>query len=424
MQRLTKIMMLSSVVALSGCADLTHFNTSKNIPADNKNARLTYIDAKQRVVISAPVTRTVSTRSADGNVTTITQNSLTFCAEPSPDALSALAASGGGNLSAGDKLALGGQFTISEGASSIGLRTQTIQMMRDAMYRLCEATASGVMTPLQFEMMHRRFQNSMVAILAIEQLTGAVHGPAASISGRADFGNSELVAKLTDKVTAARSAVGAAEADVDVKKALSATASAKPDDFLKAKSAADRTALAAADKTEYDKLTKAVTDAKEAEGAASTLLSARKADLANYQAALASAQSGDLQTGTTAITTAGGQRTLDSAAIANLSGAIQSIVRDTFELGYFRETCTALFTAQIEGRPGIATGDGTLASKCLAYADQTVKMINANIAAQAALLTVIKDSKSTSSEKDDAIKKIINISRTVQPLSVISLSEK
>lgn len=56
---------------------------------------------------------------------------------------------------------------------NIGLRTQTIQLLRDAMYRLCEAyfnsgIESGKMAPII-----DRYQDAMVALLAIEQLTGA-----------------------------------------------------------------------------------------------------------------------------------------------------------------------------------------------------------------------------------------------------------
>ena len=57
---------------------------------------------------------------------------------------------------------------------AIGLRTQSIQLLRDAMYRICEAYWNDALDSESLIAMHRRFQNLMTGLLAIEQLTGAV----------------------------------------------------------------------------------------------------------------------------------------------------------------------------------------------------------------------------------------------------------
>jgi hypothetical protein len=86
----------------------------------------------------------------------------TVCAEPSPDALSALATTVGLSLSNADR-DYTANFALSEAGGSIGLRTQSIQLIRDSMYRLCEGYLSGALNEVAFETLHRRFQSSMVA---------------------------------------------------------------------------------------------------------------------------------------------------------------------------------------------------------------------------------------------------------------------
>ena len=95
------------------------------------------------------------------------------CAEPSPDALSAVTAAIAGRA---DAQGYGGgdvSLATAESVLNIGLRTQTIQILRDAMYRLCEAYFNGAINQREMISLQKRYQNSMVALLAIEQLTGA-----------------------------------------------------------------------------------------------------------------------------------------------------------------------------------------------------------------------------------------------------------
>jgi hypothetical protein len=109
-------------------------------------------------------------------------NGRVICTMPSPDALAAAAASGGISVDNGQGVSGGAVAALGESAASIGLRTQSIQLLRDAMFRMCEAHANGAIDDFELGIMMRRFQSSMVAILAIEQLTGAVVAPPVAVS--------------------------------------------------------------------------------------------------------------------------------------------------------------------------------------------------------------------------------------------------
>lgn len=134
-----------------GCANFNSiFHTFE--ASDGKSVS---IDAKQRVVLAD---------SKRGIV----------CAEPSPDALSALSASLNASVITPERLTAQLAASNAESATSIGLRTQTIQLLRDAMYRVCEGYMSGALTGPDFLKVHRRYQNLMLGLLAVEQLTGTV----------------------------------------------------------------------------------------------------------------------------------------------------------------------------------------------------------------------------------------------------------
>lgn len=103
------------------------------------------------------------------------------CAEPSPDALTAQAAAiaaQGGTPTVG--IGFGGGS--SEAAASIGLRTQTIQLLRDGYYRLCEAHMNGLLSKEQYNLAFVSIDELMVTALAIDAIAGAPRAPAVAIS--------------------------------------------------------------------------------------------------------------------------------------------------------------------------------------------------------------------------------------------------
>jgi hypothetical protein len=164
------------------------------------------IDAKQRALLSNQVWhQPVKGKAYRTNI---------VCAEPSPDVLSAIAAQAGASFESAAR-SLQAQGGVGEAAANIGLRTQTIQTLRDGFYRVCEAYMNGL-DETQYSIMLRRYQANMIALLAIEQLTGAVRGSDALVSAtpgdaidmkaaylhRANIAEAE-VNRLTEEIAAA-----------------------------------------------------------------------------------------------------------------------------------------------------------------------------------------------------------------------------
>ena len=161
--KLINLLCIGMPFFIAGCGNFNSIHRSLDVD-EGKGA---FIDIKQRAVI---VSKHVD---VDG------KNVHTFvCAEPSPDAMSAYASET--SISVPDKVKIAN--AMQEGASFTGLRTQSIQLLRDGMYRLCEARLSGTLDNSEYYLLLRRYQRNMVALLAIEQLTGTVKAPVTLIS--------------------------------------------------------------------------------------------------------------------------------------------------------------------------------------------------------------------------------------------------
>lgn len=74
---------------------------------------------------------------------------------------------------------------LQSSAGSIGLRTQSITLMRDALFRMCEAYNNGAINEFEVAAFLRRSQDLTAAVLAIEQLTGAVAANQVILTGNA-----------------------------------------------------------------------------------------------------------------------------------------------------------------------------------------------------------------------------------------------
>lgn len=105
-----------------------------------------------------------------------------YCAEPSPDAIAAQAASLASALQStgaplteeqkGEQRQINAALATgySEAVQSIGLRTQSIQLMRDGYYRLCEALMNGQIGPDEYGDIVANIDGFILSMLAIEQL--------------------------------------------------------------------------------------------------------------------------------------------------------------------------------------------------------------------------------------------------------------
>jgi hypothetical protein len=111
------------------------------------------------------------------------------CDEPSPDALVAvqetLSASGGvsniGSASATGSAALAAR--TAESAASIGYRDSSIQMLRDAYYRLCEAYMNGVLSDREYGHMVENADTYLAVASALQIVGPNPVAPAVAISG-------------------------------------------------------------------------------------------------------------------------------------------------------------------------------------------------------------------------------------------------
>jgi len=126
------------------------------------------------------------------------------CAEPSPDALSAVAASLGGGIAAPTQGALSVAQALNETSASIGLRTQSITLMRDIMYRTSEGYYSRGLTGPQYIQLLARSQDVTIGVLAIEQLTGAIAARQAALGGSAGASSSANLLTIQNLLDAAR----------------------------------------------------------------------------------------------------------------------------------------------------------------------------------------------------------------------------
>lgn len=172
---------LCAIAALlcAGCASLTTYHNKDRIPGGRAQAII--VDAKQRFVLSTPH------RKGD-------QDILRFCAEPPPDVFTAISSSFGlkaalGTEKARQDISADIQQALSENAATIG-KTQTVNILREMMYRNCERYLSGAITEEEFIVQAARDQRAIVHVLAIEQLTGAARTQSIALATKANASSS------------------------------------------------------------------------------------------------------------------------------------------------------------------------------------------------------------------------------------------
>ena len=335
--RVSMIVVLAvTAVDLSGCAYWTTYNK----PIDLENSSVA-IDAKQRVIYSRKNTRKVTT---SGNTTV--EDSLSICAEPSPDALAVLGASGalsGSNVSGSGGSASGG---FAESAASIGLRTQSIQLLRDLNYRICEAYSNGAIDSAEASALLRRGQSTMMGLIAIEQLTGPVVAGQAALYASANAGTGGS----SGDVTAAQTAVATAKENLLKTQAEVDSAATEHQKNLKAVEDANKklSEAATADKPEQtviDSLTTSLQTAQDTAKTSENVLKdkQRRAKSAEDELAYAKAKLLEAERGRTAagVSTTGQLGDFARANAANtkaLAKEVRGIVKDINQ-SYLRDAC-------------------------------------------------------------------------------------
>lgn len=188
--KVNKLMQLFCLLALTvlsvGCANLQTINRSTSINSydDDSQGKAIHLDANQRLVVFNRFQQ--------------------YCAEPSPDAMAAYASSLGLGLSK----PTGDAASISQSAqtsiANIGLRTQSITLMRDGLYRMCEAHMNNAINATQVATFLQRSQDLTAVIVAIEQLTGAVAARQSILTGTTSAAVSASLVTNQESLDAAR----------------------------------------------------------------------------------------------------------------------------------------------------------------------------------------------------------------------------
>lgn len=373
---LKTITAITIITILNGCASFTHYNKEREL-SDNSAV---FIDAKQRGVYKAKRTET-------NGAATVTWEGV--CAEPAPDAISSLAATLGVDLSLTDKGNLGVSQSLAEGVSSIGIRTAAIEALRDIMYRNCEAYALGGVSNIGLETLQRRFQSTMIAILAIEQLTGAVRAPATILVSESSAGSPDAIVDLTNKTEAARISLNSAKESESKSKSSFEKATKEREETEKkiadGKAEADKIrALPAPSEeekkklTEYDALTttqlvKNKSDEesakKEYETAQSTTKEREQALKALDSSRVAALTGGGSASTSATIETLSAKPALSDTATKEVAAAVVNIVKAaTSGLNYTSEVCVTLIgqnanETPLDGSPLAACRDLLSAGK-------------------------------------------------------------
>ena len=314
-------------------------------------------DAKQRNVFMVP-----EVAFQKGSIV-YTGPGIRMCAEPSPDALSALSIAASGELqdqlsSATPEIRLKAALAISEVAATIP-RTQTINALRESMYRTCERYLNDAISKDEFIIQAARDQRTLVAILAIEQMTQAARPPQVTLTPGSVNATTGSDTDYVKAVNDASDAQVAADADLKAKQEAYGKAAdpKKCDDLLKT---TDEAKVPDADKTAW----KACGVAKAAVDSAAAASDKAKARLTNIKQVAAGAAGGaaaSVVAGTVAV-----QASQDSRAdITAIAPNIQHIVDKAFDFDELQETCVVAL------RRGRST-DNPLYDHCLPLVNQAL----------------------------------------------------
>lgn len=181
---------------LGGCANYIFetFNT------DTRGDSIS-MDAKQRVLL---VTH-------EGGKT---RDRKIVCAEPSPDAYSVSAASASGSIAysvpgapgangaAGTPGTQGGGGLSggrNETGASLAMRTQTVQLLRDGLYRACEAYMNGAIDQFQYNVLLVNMDRLMTTLMGIDAIAGTQNVAPSAITAAA-VGTSSKTTSADGKV--------------------------------------------------------------------------------------------------------------------------------------------------------------------------------------------------------------------------------
>lgn len=360
---------LSLILVVGGCANLNTVNRSKSLPGGGKVVQL---DIQQRLLIVDKAGK--------------------YCAEPSPDGLAAFAAALGISASNPASQALSASGSGNSNAASIGLRSQTITVMRDAMYRVCEAYNNGKIGVAQVPTLMGRSQDLTAVVLAIEQLTGPVTAQQVALTGTTDASAAASLVAISEQLELALKQVERAnerlEAGVaDVNETKTALSAAEGEILLKeaAKGKLD-SATQAAEIANIDREIAALNQDKQR---LESQLTSRQQIVDLRKAALASAEStrnaiqakqdtafASSTSGTAGGSSFGGQTVsspLSKEATIEVASAVKDMVTAVLNKSYMEDSCLSVLTIEIQRDKDGADPLKPVRDECLKFVQATVE---------------------------------------------------
>jgi hypothetical protein len=309
-----------SLSILTGCG--ANFHSIYRSEAVNGGQQIISQDAKQRTLVMS------SRYDKNGRLHNI------VCTEPSPDALTVLATAASGNIDVYSKVAAAFSSSTNETGTSIGLRTQSIQLLRDAGYRICEAYASGAITEADYSTLLRRYQTVLIGVLAIEQLTGTVKASSSMIGGTSHILNGEALVKLQELIEHQDDKIKMTTAEVSKNKELR-------DQAKNEKIEADKSKDEAKIKAAAEKLKKAEADLKTSE---KNLIEQQK-DLEALKASRTAARNPSINLSSLMENNDNSMNGADKS-LGSISKAVETIVTLTLAKSYIMDFCQAYFQGQ------------------------------------------------------------------------------
>lgn len=350
MRRATGLLLLISLTGFIGCANMQTLSRTTELPEAAPErpgtGKAIHLDAQQRLVLINGFQQ--------------------FCAEPSPDALAAYASSLGLGVSHPSKVAASLAQGLQSSTGSMGLRTQSITLMRDALYRMCEAYLNGALGQVQLATLLSRSQDLTAVILAVEQLTGAVAANQVVLTGTSGAGasasllsNQQLLdAACKDEEAKTKNLEEAKEKRDAAKKAVNekeTEVKAARDKFSEATkegsavSEDERAKLKLKRDNEEDNLSQLKNELADLEGQVETkeqiLDESRK-----IRETIESTRDSAL-TNAVANTSSGGQfsapvqrKELSKEATQSIANAVQGMVKEVLSKDYTMDSCMALIT--------------------------------------------------------------------------------
>lgn len=189
-------------IALAGCGGGTIFKQFKLSDGTSITT-----GARQRVIINSPINPTPTEPSRPGQVNPV----RIVCAEPSPDVALAVANSFGLGVSVVSKGSGSVSASQAEGIAQLAERVSTIQLLRDGLYRACEAYANGAISSTVYTLIISRIDDVMVTLLTSELAAGAFGRELAALG----TASRATVQASLDEAAKSKAAVERAKKDVE-----------------------------------------------------------------------------------------------------------------------------------------------------------------------------------------------------------------